>query len=234
MARSARTPERLRRSADRRRRPGRRPGAGSPVPELPEVEVVRRGLERWVAGRTIAAAEVLHPRAVRRHVGRPGDFAARLTGPHRHRRRAGGASTCGCRSPSDDALAGAPGHERPAARRRARQGRTRSTCAPGSPSPTAAATCASSTSAPSARPGAPSTRPPGGRRRCPPPIAHIAPTRWRPPSTTRRSSRAPAPPADRGQAGAARPVADQRRRQHLRRRGAVAGPAALAPGPPRR
>ena len=36
-----------------------------------------------------------------------------------------------------------------------------------------------------------------------------------------------APPAYRRQAGAARPVADQRRRQHLRRRGAVAGPAAL-------
>ncbi|GIH70694.1 bifunctional DNA-formamidopyrimidine glycosylase/DNA-(apurinic or apyrimidinic site) lyase [Sphaerimonospora thailandensis] len=39
------------------------------MPELPEVEVVRRGLERWVAGRTIASAEVLHPRAVRRNVG---------------------------------------------------------------------------------------------------------------------------------------------------------------------
>ncbi|MEZ0074890.1 bifunctional DNA-formamidopyrimidine glycosylase/DNA-(apurinic or apyrimidinic site) lyase [Planotetraspora sp. GP83] len=39
------------------------------MPELPEVEVVRRGLERWVAGRTIAYAEVLHPRAVRRNAG---------------------------------------------------------------------------------------------------------------------------------------------------------------------
>jgi formamidopyrimidine-DNA glycosylase len=39
------------------------------MPELPEVEVVRRGLERWVAGRTIASAEVLHPRAVRRNAG---------------------------------------------------------------------------------------------------------------------------------------------------------------------
>jgi len=27
------------------------------VPELPEVEVVRRGLEQWVAGRTVAAVE---------------------------------------------------------------------------------------------------------------------------------------------------------------------------------
>ncbi|GAA4578315.1 bifunctional DNA-formamidopyrimidine glycosylase/DNA-(apurinic or apyrimidinic site) lyase [Planotetraspora phitsanulokensis] len=39
------------------------------MPELPEVEVVRRGLDRWVAGRTIASAEVLHPRAVRRNAG---------------------------------------------------------------------------------------------------------------------------------------------------------------------
>ncbi|MET9884525.1 bifunctional DNA-formamidopyrimidine glycosylase/DNA-(apurinic or apyrimidinic site) lyase [Streptomyces sp. NPDC006430] len=50
------------------------------MPELPEVEVVRRGLERWVAGRTVDAVEVLHPRAVRRHAGGGVDFAARLTG----------------------------------------------------------------------------------------------------------------------------------------------------------
>lgn len=50
------------------------------MPELPEVEVVRRGLERWVAGRTVAEVEVLHPRAVRRHPAGGTDFAARLTG----------------------------------------------------------------------------------------------------------------------------------------------------------
>ncbi|GLW62587.1 formamidopyrimidine-DNA glycosylase [Actinomadura rubrobrunea] len=50
------------------------------MPELPEVEVVRRGLERHVAGRTIKSAEVLHPRAVRRHAPGPDDFAARLPG----------------------------------------------------------------------------------------------------------------------------------------------------------
>ncbi|MBO8190662.1 bifunctional DNA-formamidopyrimidine glycosylase/DNA-(apurinic or apyrimidinic site) lyase [Streptomyces oryzae] len=50
------------------------------MPELPEVEVVRRGLERWASGRTVVAAEVLHPRAVRRHTGGPLDFTARLTG----------------------------------------------------------------------------------------------------------------------------------------------------------
>ncbi|TNY36087.1 bifunctional DNA-formamidopyrimidine glycosylase/DNA-(apurinic or apyrimidinic site) lyase [Thermomonospora catenispora] len=50
------------------------------MPELPEVEVVRRGLERWVAGRTVASAEVLHPRAVRRQTGGAEDFVARLVG----------------------------------------------------------------------------------------------------------------------------------------------------------
>ncbi|MFG2884494.1 bifunctional DNA-formamidopyrimidine glycosylase/DNA-(apurinic or apyrimidinic site) lyase [Streptomyces sp. NPDC048297] len=50
------------------------------MPELPEVEVVRRGLERWVAHRTVADVEVLHPRAVRRHTAGPDDFAHRLTG----------------------------------------------------------------------------------------------------------------------------------------------------------
>ncbi|MEU3709475.1 bifunctional DNA-formamidopyrimidine glycosylase/DNA-(apurinic or apyrimidinic site) lyase [Streptomyces catenulae] len=50
------------------------------MPELPEVEVVRRGLERWVSGRTIDSVEVLHPRAIRRHTAGAADFAARLTG----------------------------------------------------------------------------------------------------------------------------------------------------------
>jgi formamidopyrimidine-DNA glycosylase len=50
------------------------------VPELPEVETVRAGLQRWVAGRTIATAEVRHPRAVRRHVEGGADLAERLAG----------------------------------------------------------------------------------------------------------------------------------------------------------
>jgi formamidopyrimidine-DNA glycosylase len=50
------------------------------VPELPEVEVVRRGLERWVAGRTVASVEVHHPRAVRRHLEGTEHFTAALTG----------------------------------------------------------------------------------------------------------------------------------------------------------
>jgi len=50
------------------------------VPELPEVEVVRRGLQAHVTGRRIAGVQVLHPRAVRRHVPGPADFEARLGG----------------------------------------------------------------------------------------------------------------------------------------------------------
>ncbi|MEW2487590.1 bifunctional DNA-formamidopyrimidine glycosylase/DNA-(apurinic or apyrimidinic site) lyase [Streptomyces sp. NPDC048411] len=50
------------------------------MPELPEVEVVRRGLDRWVTGRTVGEVEVLHPRAVRRHIAGSTDFAARLSG----------------------------------------------------------------------------------------------------------------------------------------------------------
>jgi formamidopyrimidine-DNA glycosylase len=50
------------------------------VPELPEVETVRRGLEHHVAGRTVAAAQVLHPRAVRRHLAGPLDFEAAMAG----------------------------------------------------------------------------------------------------------------------------------------------------------
>jgi formamidopyrimidine-DNA glycosylase len=59
------------------------------VPELPEVEVVRRGLERWAVGRTVAAVEVLHPRAIRRHLPGAEDFVARLEGqtPAAARRR---------------------------------------------------------------------------------------------------------------------------------------------------
>jgi formamidopyrimidine-DNA glycosylase len=50
------------------------------VPELPEVEVVRAGLEAHVVGRTIREVEVFHPRSVRRHLPGPADFAARVRG----------------------------------------------------------------------------------------------------------------------------------------------------------
>ncbi|HUZ56716.1 MAG TPA: bifunctional DNA-formamidopyrimidine glycosylase/DNA-(apurinic or apyrimidinic site) lyase [Streptosporangiaceae bacterium] len=50
------------------------------MPELPEVETVRDGLQRHVSGRTFATVQVLHPRAARRHLAGPDDFAAALTG----------------------------------------------------------------------------------------------------------------------------------------------------------
>jgi formamidopyrimidine-DNA glycosylase len=50
------------------------------VPELPEVEVVRRGLARWLAGARLGPVQVLHPRPVRRHAAGAADFEARLDG----------------------------------------------------------------------------------------------------------------------------------------------------------
>ncbi|GIL31239.1 bifunctional DNA-formamidopyrimidine glycosylase/DNA-(apurinic or apyrimidinic site) lyase [Actinocatenispora comari] len=50
------------------------------MPELPEVETVRAGLEKWVAGRTIEHVEVHHPRAIRRHAPGAEHFAAALVG----------------------------------------------------------------------------------------------------------------------------------------------------------
>ena len=50
------------------------------MPELPEVETVRAGLQRWVVGRTVTDVEVRHPRSVRRHAGGAADLVAQLTG----------------------------------------------------------------------------------------------------------------------------------------------------------
>jgi formamidopyrimidine-DNA glycosylase len=50
------------------------------VPELPEVETVRRGLERHVVGRTIDTVRVLHPRSVRRQPGGAAEFETGLAG----------------------------------------------------------------------------------------------------------------------------------------------------------
>ncbi|ROZ63164.1 bifunctional DNA-formamidopyrimidine glycosylase/DNA-(apurinic or apyrimidinic site) lyase [Kocuria soli] len=50
------------------------------MPELPEAEVVRRGLERWVTGRVVEGVEILDPRSVRRHVDGPQAFVEDLTG----------------------------------------------------------------------------------------------------------------------------------------------------------
>ena len=50
------------------------------MPELPEVEVVRRGLQEHVAGRVITEVAVLHPRAARRHEAGSADLESRLCG----------------------------------------------------------------------------------------------------------------------------------------------------------
>ena len=50
------------------------------MPELPEVEVVRAGLERHVLGATIARVDVLHPRPVRRDPRGPDGFTLALAG----------------------------------------------------------------------------------------------------------------------------------------------------------
>lgn len=50
------------------------------MPELPEVEVVRRGLAAHIVDKTITAVRVHHPRAVRRHEAGPADLTARLLG----------------------------------------------------------------------------------------------------------------------------------------------------------
>jgi formamidopyrimidine-DNA glycosylase len=50
------------------------------MPELPEVETVRSGLDKHVVGRTVETVAVLHPRAVRRHLAGAADFEAALKG----------------------------------------------------------------------------------------------------------------------------------------------------------
>lgn len=50
------------------------------MPELPEVETVRAGLQRWIVGRTISEVDVSHPRAIRRHLAGAQDFADILRG----------------------------------------------------------------------------------------------------------------------------------------------------------
>lgn len=50
------------------------------MPELPEVEVVRFGLEPAVEGATVTRVQVLDDRSLRRHEGPAEDFVERLTG----------------------------------------------------------------------------------------------------------------------------------------------------------
>lgn len=50
------------------------------MPELPEVEVVRRGLANWVVGRRIDDVEILHERPIRRHLLGAEDLRGNLIG----------------------------------------------------------------------------------------------------------------------------------------------------------
>lgn len=50
------------------------------MPELPEVEVVRRGLVDHLVGRGVTSVEVLHPRAARRHAAGDADLIGQITG----------------------------------------------------------------------------------------------------------------------------------------------------------
>lgn len=50
------------------------------MPELPEVEVVRAGLEPAMIGATIRAVSIFDLRSLKRHDGRRGDFVGMLTG----------------------------------------------------------------------------------------------------------------------------------------------------------
>ncbi len=50
------------------------------MPELPEVEVVRRGIESWIVGRTVESVQILHDRAIRDHHAGANDFAKRIVG----------------------------------------------------------------------------------------------------------------------------------------------------------
>ena len=235
----------------RRGRPGAtapRPRAPRPptprMPELPEVEVVRRGLQDHVVGRRLGRGAV--PRQPRRP---PAPARARRPRRPPHRQRGAGgraprqvplARPAGPRRPPPGADH-PPGHERPAARRgggragreaparhvRLRRRRTRS--------------CGSSTSAPSAAwpwptssPTSPRPRPHGRPWGVPSTITHIAPDPLEPgydqAAVVARLKAAPY----RRQAGPARPDAGLGRRQHLRRRGPVAGAGCTASARPPR
>lgn len=55
-------------------------GRAARLPELPEVETIRRGLEPILVGRRVEAATVVHPRSVRRQLGGPEGFVRELDG----------------------------------------------------------------------------------------------------------------------------------------------------------
>ena len=111
------------------------------MPELPEVETVRAGLERFVVGRTVANVQVLHPRAVRRDPAGPLGFAAAMVGRDFKRAERRGKYLWLALDEDEALLAhlGMSGQMLVGNR----TVRCRRTCARGSRSPTAARTCAS-------------------------------------------------------------------------------------------
>ena len=214
----------------RGRRPSPTPtGVGLPparMPELPEVEVVRRGLQDHVVGRTIARRRVQRraggppPRAGPARPRRPADGQPVAAGPRRGKylwlvlRRPDGHEQgliihLGM---SGQMLVEPPGRRRGEALPRPVRLRRRR--------PAAAVRRPAHLRRPGARrPRRPTASPRRSR--------HIAPDPFEPglrpgaPSCARMKPR-----EQRGQAGAARPDAGLGHRQHLRRRGAVAGPGA--------
>ncbi len=89
------------------------------MPELPEVETVRRGLDAYVVGRRITSAEFLGARVVRRHVPGAADLAARVEGSRvAEARRRGKYLWLVLEAPDGQRprAADAPGDERAAAR----------------------------------------------------------------------------------------------------------------------
>ena len=208
------------------------------MPELPEVETVRAGLEQHVVGRTVATAAVLNPRAVRRDPAGPAGFTAAMIGRTFTRAERRGKylwfaldddeALLAHLGMSGQLLVGEPDRELSS------HVRARFTFTDGGPDLrfTDQRTFGHLMVAPlvPAIKASPDDDPvPAALDLVPEPISHIAPDPLEAAFDPARVRRAAGPPQDRDQARAARPVADQRDRQHLRRRGAVAGPAALGP-----
>ena len=114
-----------RRRGSRATRPAGRGGraGGTAMPELPEVEVMRRDLEREVVGKKIKSVEVTGTRSVRRHKNKK-EFIDVLERPQDRRRCSAAGKYLVMRLDGTDALDRAPRHVGPAAARedRAREG----------------------------------------------------------------------------------------------------------------
>ena len=196
------------------------------VPELPEVEVVRAGLERHVLRRRVViGVEVLHPRPVRRDPRGPAGFAAALAGRRIEAVRRRG-KYLWLALDNGDALLGHLGMSGQMLAAAARALPTSGTCGCGSSlgAGRPLRDCASSTSGCSGACWSPRAAP-----TCPPRSRTSPATRSTRSSTTTTFAAPRAPAYLRDQAAAAGPDPGLRGRQHLRRRGAVARRAARRP-----